>query len=384
MKGHLRERSPGHWAIILDAQDATGQRKRRWHSFQGTKREAQIECARLISEQQGGGAVDPSKLKVCEFLDRFERDWVAVNVGPHTAGRYHGALGHLRQHLGELPLQKVQAVNIVGFYAALTREGLHPNTIRLFHVLLHRAFSEAKRWKLVRDNVVDDVVKPKGLKQEIDILQPDQAQELLRKLEGHPLYLIAYLGLNTGMRRNEMLGLRWRDVDLNAGKLTIEQSLEQTRAHGIRTKAPKTESGRRTISLPTATVTELRNHWRTQQEQRLACGMGRAPADGFVLAAHDGAPQSPNAISKAWPVAMKAIGMKSVTLHSLRHTHASMLIASGMDILTISRRLGHSSATITLNIYGHLIHGTDRVAADIMDRAFGSKMVAANAEEPGK
>ena len=102
-------------------------------------------------------------------------------------------------------------------------------------------------------------------------------------------------------------------------------------------------------------------------------GAGRAPADSPVLATYDGELQSPNAVTKAWPVAMAAIGMKGVTLHSLRHTHASMLIASGVDILTISRRLGHSSPTITLGVYGHLVHGTDDKAAQIMDAAFGAR-----------
>ena len=181
-----------------------------------------------------------------------------------------------------------------------------------------------------------------------------------------------------------MLALRWKDVDLDAGRLTIEQSIEQTRAHGIRITAPKTRNGRRTISLPASTAIELRGHWRAQQEQRLALGMGRSPADSPVLATFDGKPQSPNAITKAWPVAMAAIGMSGVTLHSLRHTHASMLIASGMDILTISRRLGHSSPTITLGVYGHLVGGTDDRAADIMEKALGSNPVASNARVPEK
>src|SRR5262249_41488727 len=171
----------------------------------------------------------------------------------------------------------------------------------------------------------------------------------------------------------EMLALRWKDVDLDGAKLTIEQSLEQTATHGIRVKAPKTRKGRRTISLPAATVAELRQHWREQQEQRLALGAGRAPADSPVLATYDGELQSPTAITQAWMVAMKAIGMEGGTLHSLRHPHASMLIASGVDILTISRRLGHSSPTITLGIYGHLIHGTDDKAAQIIDAAFGAR-----------
>src|SRR5262249_39912528 len=151
----------------------------------------------------------------------------------------------------------------------------------------------------------------------------------------------ASLALATGMRRNEMLALRWQDVDLDAGRLTIERSLEQTRMHGIRIKSPKTRKGRRTISLPASTAAELRAHWRAQQEQRMSLGIGKAPADSPVLARFDGGPQSPTAVTKRWTYAMAALGMPGVTLHSLRHTHASMLIASGVDILTISRRLGH-------------------------------------------
>jgi integrase len=126
----------------------------------------------------------------------------------------------------------------------------------------------------------------------------------------------------------------------------------------------------------------LRDHWRAQQEQRLALGTGRAPADSIVLASYDGRPQSPTAVSKAWPTAMAAIGMGGVTLHSLRHTHASMLIANGVDILTISRRLGHSSPTITLSIYGHLVSGTDDRAAAIMEQALVCKSFATIQENP--
>jgi integrase len=129
-------------------------------------------------------------------------------------------------------------------------------------------------------------------------------------------------------------------------------------------------------------VAELRAHWRAQQEQRLAQGLGKAPDDSPVLATLDGRPLSPGAVTCAWIRAVAAVGMPEITLHSLRHTHASMLIASGMDVLTISRRLGHASPTITLGVYGHLIHGADDRAAQIMDAAFGSNSVADTSKNP--
>jgi integrase len=377
MKGHIRERSPGRWAIVLDHHDpVTGRRKRRWHSFRGTKREAQVRCAKLVAELQSGASIDPNKVIVAEFLDRFDRDWAATHVSPHSRERYRFALDHVRRHLGDRVLQKVRPVDLAAFYAALARAGLALRTIKLVHATVHRALGQAKAWGVIRDNPAEIAKPAKAPDRETEMLQPDQAAALLDRLRGQPLYLIASLALGSGMRRNEMLGLRWGDVDLDAGRLTIEQALEQTATHGIRTKGPKTKHGRRTISLPAHLVAELRQHWREQQEQRLAAGLGKAPDSAPVFATVDGRHLSPNAITKAWPVAMAAIGMPAVTLHSLRHTHASMLIASGLDILTISRRLGHSSPTITLGVYGHLVHGTDDRAAQIMDAAFGSKTVA--------
>ena len=266
----------------------------------------------------------------------------------------------------------------------MTRSGSAPRTIQVTHVCIHRALGQAKTWGLVRDNVAEIVKPPKAPDQETPMLQPAQAAALLDRLRGKPLYLLASLGLGTGMRRSEMLALRWQDIDLDAGRLTIERSLEQTTAGGVKPKSPKTRAGRRTISLPARLVTELRAHWRDQQQRRLALGIGRASDDSPVFATVDGGFLSPNGITKAWPRAMAEIGMPGVTLHSLRHTHASTLIASGMDVLTVSRRLGHASAVVTLRVYGHLIAGTDDRAAQIMDAALGSKMVAGSDGKPEK
>jgi len=254
------------------------------------------------------------------------------------------------------------------------------------HACIHRALDQAKAWGLVRDNVAAIVRPPKAPDQETPMLQPAQAAALLDRLRGKPLYLLASLGLGTGMRRSEMLALRWQDIDLDAGRLTIERSLEQTTAGGVKPKSPKTRAGRRTISLPPRLVAELRAHWREQQEQRLGMGLGKAPETAPVLATVDGGFLSPKGITKAWPRAMAEIGMAGVTLHSLRHTHASTLIASGMDVLTVSRRLGHASAVVTLRVYGHLIHGTDDRAAAIIETAFGngSNLVAGGGRKPEK
>jgi integrase len=386
MRGHVRERGAGHWYAVIDIRDPmTGTRRRKWISLDCKgKRQAQLACAAIITEAQRGSTIEPNKITMTGFLDRFDRDWAATHVSAHSRERYRFALDHVRRHLGERLLQKLRPADLAAFYATLAREGLAPRTIRLIHTVLHRALGQAKIWGVIRDNPADLAKPPKMPDQETPMLQPAEAAALLERLRGKPFYLLVSLAIGTGMRRSEMLALRWGDVDLDARRLTIEQALEETRAYGVRVKGPKTRHGRRTISLPGHLVAELRQHWREQQEQRLAAGLGKAPENAPVFAAADGGHLSPNALSKAWPRIMAAIGMPGVTLHSLRHTHASMLIASGMDILTISRRLGHSSPTITLGVYGHLIHGTDDRAAQIMEAAFGSKMVAGSDRKPEK
>jgi integrase len=228
------------------------------------------------------------------------------------------------------------------------------------------------QWGVIARNPVENLNPPPVQSAELEILRSDDVQAILAKLRerrGRLLYTVAVVVLASGMRRGELCALRWNDINLNTGKLSIERSLEQTKQGGLRFKPPKTKHGRRTISLPKLAVAELRAHWKAQQELRLNIGLGRSPDDSLVFANWDGHPRNPDSLSKEWAGCMDQIGMPSITLHALRHSHASQLIASGLDILTISRRLGHGSPTITLSVYGHLFSNTDERAAAIIEAA---------------
>jgi integrase len=233
-----------------------------------------------------------------------------------------------------------------------------------------KVFAIAERDGLIASNPARKAERPRIESAEVEILSEADAADLLTKLRGRSFFLIAALGLATGMRRGEMLALRWRDVDLDAAELQVNQSLEQTKA-GLRFKPPKTKRGRRIISLPAFIVKELRAHRIAQGEERLALGLGKDSDDALVLRRPDGSPLVPDNVSSEWRKAVAALKLPKVSLHALRHTHASQLIASGMDVLTISRRLGHGSPSITLDVYSHLFKPTDRGAAAIFDKAFG-------------
>jgi integrase len=379
MSGHIRRRGARSWELKFDLgiDPLTGKRCIRYASVKGTKRDAQAKLTELLSEAARGVLVDPSKETLGAFLDRWDRDWATHNVSLKTAERYRQLIGHqIKPQLGAMPVQRIKPVHLNAAYTKLLQSGgingapLAAKTVGHVHQLLRRALGHAAQWGVISQNPAALVRPPRVAQTEIEIIREDEIRLVLNALRDRnpPLYTIAALALATGMRRGELLALRWKDVDLDGGKLRVEQSLEQTRG-GLRFKAPKTKHGRRTVTLPASAVADLRGHWKATAEQRLALGLGRGVPDDLVFAMWDGSPHKPNTLTMTWLRASQITGRR-INLHALRHTHVSSLIAAGIDILTISRRLGHANATITLGVYGHLYGNTDDKAAQVVEAMF--------------
>ncbi|PSO19774.1 tyrosine-type recombinase/integrase [Bradyrhizobium sp. MOS002] len=368
MTGHIRRRGERSWELKYDVgTDASGKRKTRYATFKGTKREAAIELAKLVAAAAAGEQVDPTRMTLSEFLERWERDWVQANVSPKTAERYGDLLRlHVRPHIGATRIQKLRAVHLTELYGKLSA-ALAARTIGHVHRVLHQALSHAVNWDLLSTNPSAKVSPPRVEQEEVEILTATEIRAVLSKAQGRTIHRIASLALATGMRRGEILALRWQDVDLDQSRITVARSLEQT-AKGLRFKEPKTRHGRRTITLPASAVSDLRAHWKALQELRLALGAGKSPPESLVFSDLDGGPRRPDGISQSWRK-IAASAKVEATFHSLRHTHASHLIAANVDLLTISRRLGHASPTITLAIYGHLMPQTDEKAALAIEAA---------------
>jgi integrase len=370
MKGHLQRRGERSWRLKYDiGSDAAGDRQTRYVTLRGTRAEAQRAAAKIIASVADGVHVDPSTETVSAFVERWLADWADSNVSNKTWTRYAQLLRkHLCGRFGSVQIQKLRPADLQALYAAMARAGLADRTRLHTHRVVSTMLKHAMQWGVVARNVATMVDAPRVKAQEIEILNPAQVQTVLASLRDKPPYPIVAVALGTGLRRSELLALRWQDVDLDNATLRVEQALEQTKRGGLVFRAPKTRHGRRTVTLAPSTVTVLREHRKAQLEQRLLLGLGKPSDDALVFASWDGSPYLPSTLTLQWRRAMKAVGLKA-TLHSLRHSHASTLIAAGLDVLTISRRLGHGSAAITLNVYGHLFKPDDRAAA-IMEATF--------------
>ena len=376
MKGHIRERSPGHWAIILDVQDAaTGRRRRKWHSFKGTKRQAHEECARLVAAMKAGSYVEPSKITLAEFFDRW-LNHIKPNVSPRTLERYEEiAKKNLVPLLGAVSITKLRPIDISQAYAtALTsgrrrgKGGLSARTVHHMHRVLSQALKQAVRWDLLLRSPCDRLEKkdrPKVEKKPVATIDAAETVKAIAAARDRRLFVPILLGSMCGMRRGEIVALRWKNVDLDRAQIAVVASIEQTKA-GCREKEAK--AGRsRTIAMPALLVDELRAYRLTQAQEMLRLGM-RPSGETLVVTKEDGSGMQPRSLTHAVAEFMKGLGSK-VRLHGLRHSHASHLLAANVHPKIVQERLGHSGIAITMDIYSHLMPNMQADAAAKVDAA---------------
>jgi integrase len=375
MSGHVRQRGKrGQWYAVFDVTDpVTRKRSRRWQKLENCKKktEAKKACERIIAEIDRGSFVDRSKMPVGDFVcSRIEQWHAAGDITARSAERYRGlAKCQIVPHLGPRPLQKLTRLDIEAWHTTLRNAGLAARTIGQAHRVLGKALSDAEKDGLVSRNICKVQRAPKVVAQETIIVR--DVAGLIEKLRGSRLYTLAVTALFTGMRLGELLALREKHLDLDRGVIEVREALEPT-AHGLRFKQPKTKAGRRSITLPAIAITTLREHRRGLLETRLQLGLGKLNPDDLLFSDLEGKPLLPNTLSKSWATFAERIGLPAVTFHALRHTHASQLIANGVDIVTISKRLGHANPNVTLAIYAHLFATDDSKAAAAINTALGS------------
>jgi integrase len=372
MRGHIRERAPGHWAIVLDIRDLeTGKRKRKWHSFQGTKREAQVECSRLITELTSGSYIEPAKTTLGQFLDKW-LEHVCSQVAPRTHERYAEiARKSIAPLLGNCVLSRLQPARISAAYAKALAEGrrdgkggLSPRTVGHMHRILRQALAAAVNWDVLATNPAAKVRPPKVERAKMRALDADETAAAIEAARSTPIFVPTILGALCGLRRGEIAALRWRAVSLENGQLSVVASAEQTR-QGVREK--ETKSGRdRTVAMPTLVVEELRRYRLKQAEELLKVGV-RQSEETHVVTRADGEPIQPDSITQGWDRFVVRAGLPRVRFHDLRHTCASLMLREGIHPKIVQERLGHATIAVTLDLYSHVLPGMQADAASRID-----------------
>ncbi len=421
MAGYIQEIIKNKkYLIIVEAgkHPATGERRRIKRTFYGGSRDAKKELSRLEQEIDSGSFFDTSDITLREYMIRWLEDYCQTNLAATTCRRYTGIVNdRIIPKMGQVPLDKLKPLHIQKFFAEIIKEGridkehkgepLSQASLTYYYRVLHRAFEMALKQQLVTRNVCDSVDVPRVVTEvsiddeeadvttEVKVLTGDEVQIMLEHSRNTPYHDLLYLAVRTGMRRGELLGLRWQDVDFNDKTIRVRQSLAYTPEKGMFFKPPKNKKSRRVVDITDEVVAMLKQHKKEQLEAMLYFGQAYDDRN-LVFCQYNGSPMHPDTPSSWFPKFLERtiihkqcgtligknnfcktcdrkvkendlIRLPRLTFHCLRHTHASLMLQAGIDIKVISERLGHSSIRITYDLYSHLMPGMQKAAAEALE-----------------
>ena len=362
MRGHLRKRGDRSWAVVVDIgyDPQTGKRRQKWVSVKGTKRDAERRLAEVISQLNAGTYVEPARITLAAYLDEWMDGYVATAVRARTARGYGTIARSLQDALGRIPLAALKPQHVQHYYVDLLERGLSAQTVLHHHRLLSQALRQAVRWEILDRNIMERVTPPRRTAPDLRILNVDESQRLLAAAAGTDYHLPIHLALYTGLRRSEILGLRWADIDLGGRTLTVSRAMVELPGDPIHLDDPKSRSSRRVVSFGAETERQLRNRWEQSPARQNEQVCRRT--DGLLL--------RPSTLSVGYKRIAGGAGIQGVRFHDLRHTHASLLLAAGVPVHVVQARMGHRSISTTVDIYGHVLPASDVEAGAIADRSF--------------
>jgi integrase len=379
MRGHIRQRYPGTFSIVINLgkDPKTGRRQQQWVTVKGSKKDAEKRLAELLHQLDTGTFIKPSKITTAEYLERWLKDYVLPNLSPRTAEGYESIINrHLVPGLGKIPLTQLRPEHIQKYLSEKSSKGrwdgkggLNPRTVSHHHTALHRALKIAVKWGLIPRNPADAIEPPRCQRNEVQTMDEDGVSTFLEAAKPSRYYPLFYLALYTGMRRSELLALRWSDVDFLYCQVSVNRSLHRLRDGSIVFRSPKTTRARRSIALTPSTALVLKDHREQQEATRLLLGSTLDDND-LVFSGADGRPWLPDTVSHAWMKLAKRLGMGHISLHDARHTHASLMLKEGIHPKIVQERLGHASIQTTLDIYSHVAPGLQEAAAVRFDEIF--------------
>jgi integrase len=375
MRGYVVAKGNCFYAVIYEGVDPiTGRERRRWHAA-GPDRGAAEAMARGLAAKSAE-ATKGTGLTLAAYLLQRWLPAKRVSLRPSTWDSYRRRIvQHVVPRLGTVPLRRLRPEHFESLYAELLANGklngvgLDPKSVLEVHIIIRKALADALRRGLVVRNVAAEAEAPKRRRPNkvMRSWTAPQLQAFLDEARSHRLFPAFWLSANTGMRRGELLGLRWGEIDFAARSLSVNRALISV-AYELHETPGKTRSSRRAIDLDAATIAVLRT-WRDQRETE----MGRPITDAdYVVAAPGGEPIHPDRFSQCFRDILDGVDIPRIRLHDLRHTHATLLLKAHTPIKVVSERLGHSSPAFTMATYQHVLPGMQADAAEIFGQLLSS------------
>lgn len=359
----------GRWCTQVSLGYVDGKRKRKT-IYGATRKEVSEQLKIILREQQQGKLEATGKQTMAGLLTH----WLAHVRSAIRSRTYESYETMVRLHItpavGRYQVGKLKTVHIAAMLQAMEDRGLAARTRRYARQITRMALDYAIERGLVHRNVAVGAPTPRMERHEVQVLSPAQARRLLDAAIGDRLEALYSVALGLGLRQGESLGLHWRDVDLDAGTLLVRSSLQRTGGR-LQFVPPKTEKSRRTLSLPAETITALRAHRLRQMEEHAACPDWHE--HGLVFCTPKGTPIEKSGITKRFALLLERAGLPPMRFHDLRHSCASILLAQGVPLTVVQHVLGHSSITVTGDIYAHLMPTAKQEAAAVMDGILSGK-----------
>jgi integrase len=364
-EGSITQRKDGRWMAAL-----TLDNHKRKYFYGKTRKEVQDKLNHALYEQKQATLATGPQQTLGPYLDRWLEQVVKLTKRPNTYNGYRSVVNaHLKPSLGHIKLQKLTVEQLQAFYAQ-KQETLKPKTLAYIHAALSNALSNAVKWGLVGRNVASLVSLPHIERYEGQVLTVEQARKLLETAQGSRLDVLLLVALTTGMRRGELLALRWSDLDIKAGVLQVRRNVTRMTGVGYVERETKTKASRRKIILTPVVLEALKVHEEKQQQDRAKVG-DRWLGLGLIFCTGNGNFLSGDWVWTAFKRLLKKAGLPDVRFHDLRHSVATLLLAAKVDLKVVSELLGHSSVAITADIYAHVLPEQQQEVVKKMNDLFG-------------
>ncbi len=369
-EGSIYQRKDGRYVASLPIE---GQGRKRKYFYGKTRTEVREKLQKAQLEQRQGKLATGPQQTLQQFTEHWLEDIRKPHIRVNTYRTYRQMLDrHIIPELGHIRLQKLSPQHIDELYARKLQDGYAAETVRQIHRVLHRALRDAVRWNLMSLNVCDNVAQPRAVKYESHPLSGEQAKHLLAAIKGDRLETLLILALVTGMRQGELLSLRWSEIDFQERSLWVRHTVNRAGRYGIIENDPKTESSKRKIMLPQFAIDTLRQQQERQAEMRKRAGESWKEQNIVFSNRYGGFLEGPN-LDRRLKQLLKQAGLPDMRFHDLRHSAATILLKMGVHPKQVQELLGHSSITITMDLYSHVLPSMQVEMMDKLDDFFGER-----------